>query len=101
MREIKNLARHLSDEVDGVLEYSKEALALKTAHPSLAEMYRKLAEVEMGHVKMMHDSVLTLVENAKNSGAPYPAAMEEKWDAKHKRLMAKMAKARSYMDLYR
>lgn len=101
MREIKEIAAFIDDEVEGVLEYAKAAVYYKDARPTLAAVYSKLANVEAGHVTMLHSEAAKLVKEAEDKGVDYPKAMRDKWDEEHKASIAKMAEARTYMGMYK
>ena len=101
MRLIKHMSKQIEEELDGVIEYAKDALEYKSTRPQLADMYFKLANVEHGHVQMLHDAVTKIVEEAKNSGVEYPQKMLNKWEDKHKCMIEKMADAKIYMSMYK
>ena len=44
MRLIKHMSKQIKDELDGVIEYAKDALEYKSTRPQLADMYFKLAK---------------------------------------------------------
>lgn len=101
MKEIKEVAAFINDEVDGVLEYAKAAVAWRLMRPQLAETYYKLANVEYQHVNMLHDQAAKLVKEAEGMGVEYPQAMRDKWDEEHKASIAKMAEAKTYLSMYK
>lgn len=95
------MSKQLQGEVDGVIDYAKDAVTYKTTDPALADMYFRMANTEHGHVKMLHDQLMKKIKEARESGTTYPADMEEKWDKQHKKLIAKMEKAKTYLDMYK
>lgn len=99
MREIKEIAALIDDEVEGVLEYAKLAAFYKDTRPTLASVYMNLATVEYGHVGKLHAEASKLVKEAESKGVEYPQAMRDKWDEMHKASIAKMAEAKTYMGL--
>lgn len=105
MKEIKEIACFINDEVDGVLEYAKAAVFYKDTRPSLANTYNKLATVEMQHVQQLHAEATKLIQEAdakaSAKGIEYPKAMRDKWDEKHKKALDKMAKARTYLGMFK
>lgn len=101
MREIKEIAAFINDEVDGVLEYAKAAVYYKDTNPELATLYNQLATVEYGHVQKLHTLAAKLIESAENKKIDYPQAMRDKWDEQHKASIAKMAEAKTYMGMYK
>lgn len=101
MRIIKELARQIEDEVEGVVEYAKAAVEYKPTRPQLAEDYYRIASVEHSHVKTLHGHVAKLAKEAEESGRTVPPDMREKYDEAHKRIIARMAEAKTYLDLYK
>lgn len=99
MREIKEIAAFIDDEVDGVLEYAKAAAFYKDSRPTLAAVYLQLASVEYGHVTKLHAEAAKLVKEAEESGREYPQSMRDKWDEAHKASIAKMAEAKVYLGM--
>lgn len=101
MKEIKELAAFINEEVDGVLGYAKEAVAYRLLRPPLAETYYKIAQQEYQHVTMLHEQAAKLVKEAEASGVKYPKAMRDKWDETHKTAIDKMAEAKTYLAMYK
>lgn len=101
MRVIKHLCEQIEEEVDGVIEYAKDALEYKHVKPQLAEVYYKLSNTEHSHVTMLHEQVVKMVEEAKRDSKEPPAFMLEKWEKFHKEIIAKMAEAKTYLSLYK
>lgn len=105
MKEIKEIAAFIDDEVEGVLEYAKAAVFYKDSRPSLAAVYNKLASVEMQHVQQLHAEATKLVQEAEAKAAAnhieYPKAMRDKWDEQHKVAVDKMAQARMYLGMFK
>lgn len=101
MRELKEIAAFIDDEVEGVLEYAKMAVYYKDTRPALAAVYNQLATVEYGHVQKLHTEAAKLVKEAEEKGVEYPQAMRDKWDESHKASIAKMAEAKTYMGMFK
>lgn len=101
MREIKELADFINNEVDGVTEYAKMALAYKTSRPALAATYNRIANTEYQHVQALHEEAAKLAKEAEESGREYPQSMRDKWDAEHKEVIGKMQVAKTFLQMYR
>lgn len=101
MRIIKELARQIEEEVEGVTDYAKAAVEYKPTRPQLAEDYYRIANAEYGHVKTLHDHVAKLAKEAEDMGRVVPPEMRDKYDEAHKRIIAKMAEAKTYLELYK
>lgn len=101
MRIIDHLAHQIKDEVDGVCGYAKDALEYKVMRPKLSQLYYQLANTEYNHVEQLHNAVMEIVKEIDASGVEYPAEMRQKWDEKHKKIIAKMAEAKTYLGMYK
>lgn len=102
MRIIKRLSEQIEDEVDGVIGYAQDALELKYSDPQTAEKYYKLANVENGHVAILHEMVVAKIEEARGRAKePPPQWMLNKWDEQHKRIIEKMEKAKTFLSMYK
>lgn len=101
MREIKEIAAFIDEEVDGVLEYAKMAVYYRESRPTLAALYNSLATVEYGHVQKLHAEAAKLVNEAESKGVEYPQAMKDKWEAEHKASISKMAEAKTYLSMFK
>lgn len=101
MRIIKHLAEQIADEVDGMLEYAKDALEWRYTDPELSKVYYELAKVEYSHVDKLHAQVARKVEEAKKLSIQPTQEMLDKWDEIHKGMIARTAEAKSYLDMYK
>lgn len=101
MRLIKHLSEQIEDEVCGAIEYAKDALEYKFSRPQLAELYYKLANVELNHVNELHEAVVKITEEAKGKKVEVPNFMVEKWEEKHRKMIEKMAEAKIYIGMFK
>ncbi len=101
MRIIADMSKQLENELDGVIDYAKDAVTYRASMPQIADMYYRMANTENGHVRMLHDQLVKLATEAKNSGRTYPPEMEEKWELKHRELIGRMATAQTFLDMYK
>lgn len=101
MRIIKKMAEQICDEVDGVLEYAKDALEYKKTRPDLAETYHRIAIQEIQHADLLHAKIVQIVQEAESmNGGDYVVEMKDKWEELHRDIVSKMAKAKMYNSLY-
>ena len=101
MRIIKHLADQIADEVDGMLEYAKDALEWKYLDPELSKVYFDLAKVEYSHVDKLHAQVARKIEETKNMQIQPTEVMLAKWEEIHKDLIARTNEAKTYLDMYK
>lgn len=100
MREIKELAAFIQDEVNGALSYAKCAVYYKNTRPDLASLLYNLATTEAQHAQKLHAEVAKLITEAEKH-TNYPQEMRDKWEKIHKASMKKLAKANSYIAMYK
>lgn len=101
MKLIKHLACQIDDEIEGATEYAKNALEYKEFYPWLADSYHKLAIVENEHAMTLHNAVCKIINEVQSKGVEYPQEMMDKWEKKHKKMMCKMAKAKTFIGMYK
>ena len=68
MLAIKHLVCYMKDEIEGVKQYSIEALKYKTSRPELAQVYHEAAKAEMEHFNKLHEQTVKLADEAEKSG---------------------------------
>ena len=100
MKIIKVLAEQITDEVEGAVEYAKMALEQKGVDNELSKLYYELAKTEYTHVQKLHEASIRKINEAKTSGANPPQYMLDKWDETHTQLIDRMAKVKTFMDMY-
>lgn len=102
MKVIKHLVEDIEEELEGAEHYAKLATQYKDEDRELADVYAKLANVELDHVNALHGQVVRIIKDWKaKSGEEPPAAMAAVWDYEHQRAIDKSAKIKILLDLYR
>lgn len=101
MKEIKEIAEFINDEVDGVLSYAKAAVFYKDSRPDLANTYYTLATVEYQHVQKLHTDAAKLIKEAEGKSAQPTQKMLDTWESQHKRSIKKMEEAKTYLSMYK
>lgn len=51
--------------------------------------------------EFINDEVDGVLEYAENKAIEYPSWMRDKWDHQHKKVIDKMAKAKTYLDMFK
>lgn len=59
------------------------------------------ASTELQHVQQLHAEATKLVQETENKAAEYPQEMRDKWDAQHKAVIEKTAKAKTYLGMFK
>ena len=97
MKMIKKLAEMIEDELDGAEEYVEEAIHHKEDFPEVAQTFLELAHTELGHVDILHNQVVRLIEQHRKEHGDPPAAMLAVWDYAHEKHMAKYREIKALM----
>lgn len=98
---VKVLADQACDEAEGMAEYALDAMNYRATRPELASAYYKMALAEQEHFKTLHGFVLKAKEEAEKGGVEVPPGMLERWDAKHREMMAKYSEAKALLEMYK
>lgn len=102
MKIIKHLVEDINEELEGAEHYAKLATQHKDDDRALADVYAKLAGVELEHVNTLHGQVVRIIKEWKaTSGKEPPAAMQVIWDYEHERSIDKAAKIKTLLDMYK
>lgn len=101
MKVIKCLVEDINEELEGAEHYAKLATQYKDEDRELADVYAKLANVELEHVNALHGQVVRIIKAYRAAGNEPPAAMAAVWDYEHERATDKAAKVKTLLDMYK
>jgi len=63
-------------------------------------MYYEMAKEEQKHMQRLHDQAEKKIRETREAMGEPPQKMLNKWEDKHRKLMAQEAEARMYIELY-
>lgn len=83
MQIIKKLSKMIEEELNDAEKYAKCALNYKDDRPMLAETFYSLSIEELKHMNQLHNSVVRIIEEIKQTGQMVPPGMMELYDYLH------------------
>ena len=100
MKEIKKISEQIDAELEDAEKYLKCAMKYKESRPALADVYYDLSVAEMGHVTMLHEAGVKLI-NEYSASNPIPEGMQAVYDYLHERQIKWASKIKARQDEYR
>ena len=100
MKEIKDLARNIEEELDDACKYAQLAIDNKTADPSMADTYKELSVEEMEHAMKLHEHVVEKIEKYRKANGDPPERMMGRYEYMHEQYTDKAAKAKGLITVY-
>ncbi|MBR4894018.1 MAG: hypothetical protein IKZ36_02330 [Kiritimatiellae bacterium] len=97
MREIRDIAEDIREEIDGAKHYAE--LAVKMKGTMFAETYADMARQELGHVDKLHSMAVQMINEQRAKGVTPPAAMQAVWDWEHERMIDRVAHIKHILDM--
>ena len=97
MEIIKSIVSKIDDELEDAEKYIKCAYKVKGTYPQLADTYYKLSLEEMKHMTMLHDQVVSIINEYKKT-KEVPPAMQVLYDYVHEREIKWAAKIKAKQD---
>ncbi len=101
MTEIKLLMEHIEDELDDACTYAKLALEYKNTDPEMAKLFSNLSSEEMNHMNLLHNSVVSHIENYKRTKGEPPEGMKYLYEYVHKRDMDRAEKVAALQAMFK
>lgn len=101
MKAIKELAGHIESELKDADEYADLALHYMDDDHTLGDMYRTLANEEIGHAHKEHEQTVRLINEYKRDGKEPPAAMIAVWEWEHDRMVEHEAAVKMKLSMFK
>lgn len=80
MRQIKELAEFIRDELEDAEKYALIASRYSDNDAKLANIYKQISQQELGHVDLEHGEAIRFIKSAKDAGIVVPESMQAVWD---------------------
>lgn len=100
MKEIKKISEQIDAELEDAEKYLKCAYKHKEDNPILADMYYDLSVAEMGHVTILHEASVKLINDYSAKGT-IPEGMQAVYDYLHDRHIKWARKIRARQEEYK
>ena len=101
MREIQDLSDNIEDEIHDAKKYIKLALKYKEEKPDLAQRYFQLSTEEMGHMKILHDEAVKMINRYREQNGDPPPEMQVRYDYLHAAHIKQASKVNYLQAMYK
>lgn len=101
MKQIKELVMNIRGEMEGAEHYAKLAVQYKDEDRQLADMYSKLAGIELEHITTLHEQAVRIIKAYKAEGGETPAAMQAVWNWEHDLMTETVSRIKLLLSQYK
>lgn len=101
MKVLKNLIAKADDTLEEIEWYAEKAHHLRTDHKALADTYIKIAEMHISIYGMLHEKMVSLIEEERKKNTAVPAPMMAIWEYEHEKLIKEFSEAKYMVEEYK
>ena len=101
MELIKKLSQMIDEELNDADKYIDCALKHKDERPALARVFSELSAAEMEHQRMLHDAVVQVITEYRNTHGEPPANMQAIYEYTHGQQIDKATKVKLKQAMFR
>ena len=98
---IKELQKHIDEELKDSEKYIKCAINEKETHKDVADLYYLLSQEEMGHAERLHKLVVDKIEEYKRTNGEPPSEMMFLYNFLHEIEIDKMKNIKVLQSMYK
>lgn len=100
MKLIKELSEQMLEEIGDAEKYAKAALCYKDDCPDVAQLYYRLSEEEMDHMRRIHETAARIIHDYRAEHGEPPAAMQAVYDYLHEKQIDESAEVKRLQAMY-
>lgn len=100
MKVLTDLIKKADDTLDEIEWYAEKAMHLRSDYKPIADTYIKIADMHIDIYKMLHDRMVSLIEEKKRE-TTVPQAMSAIWEYEHEKLIKEFAEAKYLVEEYK
>lgn len=100
MKEIKLLMEHIEEELEDAYTYARLSVEYKPTDSGTSELFYKLSEEEMDHMRRLHKATERLIEGYRRQKGEPPEAMMAVYNHLHQRATCKAERVGVLQNMY-
>lgn len=100
MKIIQKLSDKIEEEIHDAKHYAKWAIEVKEEYPNLAQTLYNIANQEMEHMRLLHESVVQVINDYRAKNGDPPANMMAVYDYLHGKHIDDAADAKRLLSMF-
>lgn len=100
MKEIKEIAGFIRDELESAEEFAWEAAKHKAEKPEISSVYQRMATSKMENAEVLYKHGNNMLEEMKRRGDPDMHACHAIWEFAHEGMLKEMADVKHMLEVY-
>ena len=101
MKKIEVMSGYIEKEIVEASDYARCALDMKETDPAIADTYIKIAENHMANMGLLHDQVVSVINEYRKTNGEPPQHMMILYNILHKKHIENAAAVKGMLALYK